>query len=390
MIWSQLYLKTNPLLRKTSVLIAILVLLSLAALAVPTVAPLLIGDRVPPLEPDVKWIKGEPVLEFKPGQVYILDLWGTWCAPCLADLPHMNAIAKKYRERGVTLVAVAIDPGAAFPPSEFVRRKGDQMDFVVGEEINGRMESRFKDALGNIRFPTIAIIDRQGRLAWMGQGYPIYGFDAALEQIVAGKYDMEAAVKESQRRHAIKLKALPLVKPLEERWDAGNYKEALPIVRQLVALDPGMFGMEAYSAFLKMQRQASKDEAFAFAQEVVDKLLTANDPDLAWPLSSLAQSLTYVPTRQGPTLKSPIEPRELELAFKAAQRANALLGGKEPWRLEILAMVYYAKGDLKQALTFISDAVKQAEEQHWGTEELEKLRKRLSLYQEVASRNEKK
>ena len=40
---------------------------------------------------------------------------------------------------------------------------------------------------------------------------------------------------------------------------------SLQIVRQLIELDPGMFGMEAYDAFLKTARMATKAEALDFA-----------------------------------------------------------------------------------------------------------------------------
>ena len=42
--------------------------------------------------------------DFK-GKLVILDFWATWCGPCLASLPHTQAIAAKYQDQGVVVVA---------------------------------------------------------------------------------------------------------------------------------------------------------------------------------------------------------------------------------------------------------------------------------------------
>jgi thiol-disulfide isomerase/thioredoxin len=67
------------------------------------------GDQAPPLgfefvvqgprPSEVNW----QVLHSK---VVILDFWGTWCAPCVADIPHLNELASHYREKPVQFIAV--------------------------------------------------------------------------------------------------------------------------------------------------------------------------------------------------------------------------------------------------------------------------------------------
>lgn len=67
------------------------------------------GDPAPPLgfefvvkgpQPaDVNWSALH-------GKVVILDFWGTWCAPCVADIPHLNQLASHFKEKPVQLIAV--------------------------------------------------------------------------------------------------------------------------------------------------------------------------------------------------------------------------------------------------------------------------------------------
>ncbi len=42
--------------------------------------------------------------DFK-GKVVVLDFWATWCAPCIASFPHTQAIAAKYKDQGVVVLA---------------------------------------------------------------------------------------------------------------------------------------------------------------------------------------------------------------------------------------------------------------------------------------------
>lgn len=42
-------------------------------------------------------------------RVRVLNVWATWCAPCVAEMPALQAIHDEYRSRGVSLVAVSMD-----------------------------------------------------------------------------------------------------------------------------------------------------------------------------------------------------------------------------------------------------------------------------------------
>lgn len=41
----------------------------------------------------------EPYLNFRNDTVYLVNFWATWCAPCVAELPAIKAVEKKYSDK---------------------------------------------------------------------------------------------------------------------------------------------------------------------------------------------------------------------------------------------------------------------------------------------------
>src|SRR5687767_7352972 len=45
----------------------------------------------------------------------IINFWATFCKPCIAELPHFQELANKYKGQGVKLVLVSLDLKGAYP-----------------------------------------------------------------------------------------------------------------------------------------------------------------------------------------------------------------------------------------------------------------------------------
>src|SRR5262245_37682169 len=67
---------------------------------------LTIGSEAPPLA-ITHWMKGEEVTTFAPGQVYVLEFWATWCAPCVANMEHLSLVQERYRDKGVHVIGLS-------------------------------------------------------------------------------------------------------------------------------------------------------------------------------------------------------------------------------------------------------------------------------------------
>jgi thiol-disulfide isomerase/thioredoxin len=150
-----------------------------------------VGDAAPLLRVR-EWVKGTPVKNFENGKVYVVDFWATWCGPCMAGMPHLSGLARKYR-RKVTFSAIDVYESHGTKIASiaqlktFVDGMGRRMDFNVAAEDTNFTVHDWLDAYGVNSIPTTFVIDRQGRVAWIG--YP-NSLDTVLRKIVNNTWDI--------------------------------------------------------------------------------------------------------------------------------------------------------------------------------------------------------
>jgi peroxiredoxin len=103
------------------------------------------------------------------GKVVLLNFWATWCPPCKAEMPDLNALQQEYGEaRDFVVVGVNVEEDTAEVKS-FVDRQ--QLTFPIVFDSDGRVTTQL---FGVRPLPTTFIIDRDGfiRDAWNGQIAP--------------------------------------------------------------------------------------------------------------------------------------------------------------------------------------------------------------------------
>ncbi len=60
---------------------------------------------------DTVTLAGDPVTEedFSENKLTVMNVWGTWCPPCVAELPHLQEVSEYYSDKGVQIVGVMQD-----------------------------------------------------------------------------------------------------------------------------------------------------------------------------------------------------------------------------------------------------------------------------------------
>jgi thiol-disulfide isomerase/thioredoxin len=146
------------------------ILLALAVAAVGAGAAMILNisnnSSRPAARPEPLMINNvrEKLEEFR-GKVVLLNFWATWCGPCRSEIPGFIELQDKYRDAGLEIVGVSIDPltsdrrGGKAAVSQFINRVGiNYTNFMVESEaaIAGYDLSR--------GIPMTYLIDRSGRV----------------------------------------------------------------------------------------------------------------------------------------------------------------------------------------------------------------------------------
>jgi len=123
-----------------------------------------VADRKKPGDVSGTTIDGRPVsLADHAGKVVVVNVWGSWCAPCRAEAPMLADAAKQLGKRGVVFLGInSRDPSEAAARA-FVRRFAVPYPSIYDQ--TGRTLLAFHGTLTPNSVPSTVVIDRQGRVA---------------------------------------------------------------------------------------------------------------------------------------------------------------------------------------------------------------------------------
>ena len=77
------------------------------------------------------------------GQVVLLNIWATWCAPCREEMPSIQALHERYGPEGLKVLAVSIDqPGGEQAIRDFAREFG--LTFDILHEPTGDIQRAYQ------------------------------------------------------------------------------------------------------------------------------------------------------------------------------------------------------------------------------------------------------
>jgi peroxiredoxin len=122
-------------------------------------SPVEVGARAPDYE--VYSLRGDTlnIRDYR-GSVLVLNVWATWCTPCVREMPSLERLHQLVGREGLEIIAVSVDntPNA----DEAVRAFGERFNltFPLVRDPSGDIQTAY--AVGGL--PTTFIIDRDGRI----------------------------------------------------------------------------------------------------------------------------------------------------------------------------------------------------------------------------------
>jgi len=152
-----------------------------------------VGDTIN-VYPKVKWIKGNPTAKFDPNKVYIIDLWATWCKPCIAAMPHFNAMVSKFKNQGVVFLAQDVMEDDRQKVVYFLKANDKMMEFDVafGGGKGSDFEREWIKPAGVSAIPQTFII-KGNKLLW--QTSPDMINERVIQMLIKGDFSIEKAKK---------------------------------------------------------------------------------------------------------------------------------------------------------------------------------------------------
>jgi thiol-disulfide isomerase/thioredoxin len=121
-------------------------------------------------------LDGKPVsLDQLKGKVVMVNFWATWCPTCRVEMPQWQKFYDAYKGKGFELIALSIDDD-----EKLLRQVSKERGFTfpIAWRWDDKTDDNFGDIIGT---PTLYVIDRTGKVAWMKRGRVSY---AQLQEVI--------------------------------------------------------------------------------------------------------------------------------------------------------------------------------------------------------------
>jgi thiol-disulfide isomerase/thioredoxin len=110
------------------------------------------------------------------GKVVFINFWATWCPPCIAEMPSLNALYNKLKDDD-RFVFLFISEDNDFSKAEaHLKQKG--FDLPLARRTSGVSPEIFSGTL-----PTTIVLDKKGNIAFQHEGIGGYDTPAFIQQL---------------------------------------------------------------------------------------------------------------------------------------------------------------------------------------------------------------
>jgi thiol-disulfide isomerase/thioredoxin len=127
------------------------------------------------------------------GHVVLVDFWASWCEPCVANFPHMIALADQHWNDGLRVVTVSMDSSAAADKTlAFLTAQRAGVATNLISQFGGGSQSVQAFEIPHGALPCYKLYDRMGKLRQVfaldpaaKQQYSLQEVDTAVELLLA-------------------------------------------------------------------------------------------------------------------------------------------------------------------------------------------------------------
>ena len=121
-----------------------------------------VGTQAPNFELPTPEGKKVQLSDFK-GKYVLIDFWASWCPDCRRISPNVEAIAKEYQGKDLTVVAVSFDIDKE-AWVKYINRNGAPVNEVHVSELKKMKESAVAKSFGVQWIPSLYLLDKDGKV----------------------------------------------------------------------------------------------------------------------------------------------------------------------------------------------------------------------------------
>jgi thiol-disulfide isomerase/thioredoxin len=101
----------------------------------------------------------------------LLDFWGTWCQPCVQSVPHLVDLQARIGDKKLKVVGIACEQAPPANRAALVAKAASRLGINYTLLVSGTDgDCPLQQALHIQAYPTLILVDRQGRILWQDQG----------------------------------------------------------------------------------------------------------------------------------------------------------------------------------------------------------------------------
>ncbi|HEX2659444.1 MAG TPA: TlpA disulfide reductase family protein [Polyangia bacterium] len=99
------------------------------------------------------------------GKAVLVDIWASWCAPCMEEMPLLDDMATRLKKKGIEIIAVSVDEDKESATTFLGSRPS--WSLTVAHDPEGKVPEILRPA----KMPTSYVLDGEGIIRFVNEGF---------------------------------------------------------------------------------------------------------------------------------------------------------------------------------------------------------------------------